>query len=314
MVINKDQSALAASAGNPPDSSPRFVTALADRWYKDYVDGGNEDRSFAVPGTRWRASWAAGCARKVAYSIDHADARRQGDDDRVVLTKPSNPPTVADLWRMNLGTMVHTALEEIFPAAFPGADIELAVDLRPEVDGSATSDIVVRQPDGKVIVVELKTKNGFGYKLATTNFKGPPDGPSYNHKVQAAVLAHALGADELVVGYLAMECISPGLADGMGLGDVGRFAAEWTYPKEVFTPWALQEHKRVGRIISVVDSDGPSEVPRAVDDDEVPREARIVDPSKGAWEVRDADGVVTQVGRTWFCSYCSYQDRCCVDG
>ena len=46
--------------------------------------------------------------------------------------------------------------------------------------------------------------------------------------------------------------------------------------------------------------------------------ARIVDPSKGAWQlwqtpVDGGDAVMTDSGTTWHCNYCNWQDQCVID-
>ena len=68
-----------------------FVHRIAEHWAES-----NEAPS-QPEGTRWRGSWAARCARWVAYNC--------ADEE------PSNPPTVSAIWRMGLGSVVHELLE-----------------------------------------------------------------------------------------------------------------------------------------------------------------------------------------------------------
>ena len=68
-----------------------FVHRIAEHWAET-----NEAPS-QPEGTRWRGSWAARCARWVAYNT-------AGEE-------PSNPPSVSSIWRMGLGSVVHELLE-----------------------------------------------------------------------------------------------------------------------------------------------------------------------------------------------------------
>lgn len=288
MPINRDLSALPSATGpegRAPDPSPRFVTALAQAWY-DSQD--RSDRERAVPGTRFRASWAGKCSRDLWWSLR---------DEPL-----SDPPTIADVWRMELGKLVHEGLDEAITAAFPGAEVEVKVDLRPTFDGSATVDVLL-QTDSKLTLLELKTINGFGFKMAATSFKGPPEGPRDNAVIQAALAAEALGADELVVGYLSLENLSPSMAPTYGDGsDIGRFAAEWTYLPAEYLPIAAQERKRVEWVF---------------DQDEVPdafvyvdgRTVKLSPPGSGQWVV-EAGGQITDTGKTWHCDYCWNRTKC----
>lgn len=325
--------------GERPVAQPLVVHLLAEEWHRQYVEAGNDEKAFAIPGTRFRASWAAGCARATGYRIQENDARialdsfvgqvgstvamTEEDNERftglqqaVLALAPTNPPSIADTWRMGLGQMVHDALQWVLIRAmerrFPGAQIEVAVDLRPDVDGSGSVDIVIVESD-RTIVVELKTINGFGFKLSSIPFKGPAQGPRYGAKVQGALSAKALEADLLIVGYLSLELLSPDVAKRNGRDEIGRFTAEWHYTPEQFLPWAEAEHKRVSKILEIVDAGGLP--PRAIADPEIPKRARITDPSSGAWTVTDPEsGAIVQAGKTWWCGYCWQRDRCITDG
>lgn len=343
--INRDLSDVDRPAGEPPShEATLLLLPLAEAWYDDYLAGGNDKRAFAVEGTRFRASWAAGCARALGYKIARNDAERladmlslQGEDaDKDALAdaaltaaalQPTNPPGLADAWRMGLGQLVHERFQAVFEKAYPDAECEISVDLRPDIDGSASIDIVLREPHPDALndddrqgvptgtfttVIELKTINGFGFKVSTTNFKGAPEGPRFGAKVQAALSAKAIGADRMIVGYLSMECLSPDLAKGLGVGEAGRFLAAWSYAPDEFLPWAEAEHRRVAKVIEFVDRNELP--PRAISDGEVPKAARITDPSKGMWTVADSDGKVLSAGKTWWCGYCWDQDRCIRDG
>ncbi len=345
MPIKKDVSSLPGVSdqpGQPPVKSPIIVNKLAEVWYQQYLDGGEDLAPSMVEGARWRASWSGMCARAVGYNIQERDAKvalatahdqmHVGDDERldelaqrVAMLAPTNPPSIADAWRFGLGTMVHEALQKVIADAFPGATIEMKVKI--DDFGSASVDIVIDQwndgiaravnvsgiknakPDFRTSV-ELKTINGFGYKMSATTFNGPEEGPRSSAVMQGAMAAVKLKADRLIVGYLSLECLSPDVARRNGMDEIGRFAAEWHYTPEEFTPIAEKETKRVRRILQVVDA--RELAPRAIPD--LPTGARIVNPGNGVWEVRAEDGSITDSGKTFHCAYCNQRDRCLADG
>lgn len=295
MPLARDLSNLPAADttdGRPPDPAPRFVTAIANAWYS--ATWSNDDRAMAVEGTRLRASWAASCSRDLAYKLAGLP--------------PTDPPSVADAWRMGIGSMVHEALDEYLPAAFPGARFEVQVDLRPSVDASAHADAVIELEDGRTVLMELKSVNGFGYKMMATG--KAPEGPKRAHITQGALAAKALDVDELVIGYLSLECVSVNEAKKRGLDDFGRFAAEWTFTRDEYRAIAEAEEKRFEAILKAFDDAGgdPNAVPmRVVLDDGKP--ATIQDPTRGTW-VRTVDGAVVDAGNTWHCGYCWNRTRC----
>ena len=263
-----------------------FVHRIAEAWA-----GGSEAPS-QPEGTLWRGSWAGMCARKVAYMT--------------LGEKQTDPPTTADYWRMGLGSVVHELLE---PAIQQWLDTDESVTVEEEISvklgehGNGHIDMVLNTTDGKKIVLELKTINGFGYKMSVE--KG--EGPRHSHVLQGSMYAHAVDADLLVIGYLSMENISPKRAESFGIDDIGRFASEWHYPKAEFTQWAVDETARLEGIVLTAHADGSAmDIPRrfAHSDPDIPFPAEISDPRSGAW----THG--TGFGRAWQCRYCDYQTRC----
>lgn len=339
-----------STSGNKPAQTMRFASLLGEAWYQIYLDSGADEKAFAVEGTRFRASWAAGCARALSYKVLENDAKtaywdffyEHADDGGACASetletelhalgdawdawKPTNPPSVADAYRMGLGTMVHEGLQPAIQAAFAGADIEVSVDLRPHVDGSASADVVVTFADQIsertnkpwVTLVEIKSVGGYAFKMAATPERGPEEGPRHGAIVQGALAAYALDADELVVVDVSLECISVGMAEKYKLpSEYHRFSAEWSYDRDTIVELAEREHKRVAKVLALLDEG--TLAPRAIDDPEIPKAARIVDPEHkpgyGRYEVLDQDGAVVQTGTTWWCGYCWYRDRCVADG
>lgn len=337
-----------SSGGSPPDSAPRFGPVLAEAWKA--AMGREERKPHALPGSRMRASWAAKCARQTQYELmlDEAYAALERattleDEDLVVEAQamvdrcqPSNPTTIAGYWTFGLGTAVHEMFQEIIvrdaATLWPGASVRI----EPKVDlsviglaGSAHTDAVIEWPahvfvtepepgliigedhPPKRIAIELKSINGFGFKMAI-GCRGDAEGPRDSAIVQGALNALALDVDELVIINLSLESVSPREAQKMGWDESEewrRFTAEWTFTREEFEPIARAEVKRMNNILTT--HDAGLLVPRRVPG--TPPGARITDPSRGQWTV-ERDGSILDVGTTWQCGYCNFRDRCTNDG
>lgn len=340
--INSDLSGLPQGdkpAGRPPVDVPLIVDRLALAWHQLYLDDGNDELAMAIEGARWRASWSGMCARAVGYEITYADQKRalgelidtldgrQGDDltddeaadlseavGQVEGFAPSDPHSISDHWRFGIGSMTHAALQAVIVEAFPDAEAEVKIKI--DTFGAAHADLVINEKvDGAPFrtLVEIKTTGGFAFKLMSTAFKGAPEGPRSSAVTQGAVAAQAIDADRLIIGYLSLECLSPDIAAKNGRDEIGRFAAEFHYTREEYEPIAERELRRVRRILEVVDA---GELPpRSVPD--IPAKARIDDPLKSAWTMRDDSGAIVMAGQIWggqFCKYCQWQGQCLSDG
>lgn len=304
MTLAKDLSDLPKaerSAGQPPVAEPQFVSAIAESWFANYLNNGEHLRAKANELLPYRASYTAfRCDRQLHYAM-------QGTERPI--------PNIADAYRMSLGTLVHSGLEDAIKSAFPNAEFEVEVDLRSiGVPGSAHADIVtyLEQTDRQVdAVVEVKTVNGFGFKSMATDFKGPAQGPRSGHILQAALSAMALDADRVVIAYLAMENLSPGLKRYCQ-SDIGRFAAEWHYTRDEYRAIAEREIARIKRVVQWLEI--PELIaPTTLHDDEVPAGAFIQDPERGMWINTDAAGAITDTGKIWYCDYCDWRDQCVKD-
>lgn len=117
----------AQKPARPPSRNILLVDRLARRWAE--LNAHNEYLP-AIPGRRYRASSAAlRCDRQQFYSLTNVER--------------SNPDTIADTWRMALGSMVHDQLAETMDSLGDGWRSEVIVDLAPiGVDGSAHADLV----------------------------------------------------------------------------------------------------------------------------------------------------------------------------
>ena len=240
-----------------------FVHRIAEAWA-----GGSEAPS-QPEGTLWRGSWAGMCARKVAYMTTGQEK--------------TDPPSTADYWRMGLGSVVHELLEPAIQTWLDDDDsvaVEEEVNVELGLHGHGHVDLVLNSLEtGEKVVLELKTINGFGYKMAVE------------------------------IGYLSMENIRPNRAESFGIDDIGRFASEWHYPKDQYMPLAAAEEQRLEGIALAVHADGPTSIPRrfAHSDPDIPFPAEIDDPRTGAWKWG------TSFGKAWQCRYCDYQSRCVTD-
>ena len=304
MAIKRDLSDL-PPAGLAPDDSPRFISVLVDEW----ADARDDDKPTAN-GTPFRHSDAGKCARAISYTA--AGIPR------------SDPMDITGVWNTSLGTLIHEQWQEALQRRWPDAEVEVTCSMV-GADGSGHIDAVIRDYPSPlrsdapwVIAYELKTVGGFGFKAAVgAARKGTPaEGPKAAHLLQAAINGRAVDADEVIVGYLAKECISANVARRFGItDDVGRFAAEWTLTREQYEPLADLEAERVAGILDLVDAGKLA----ARKSPEMPPGAEVTDPETGAYEVRvwaedpntgNADFIPTDTGSTWECDYCAHQSLC----
>lgn len=290
MALAADHSTLptATPDGMDPDPHPRFVQALAEQWAAT-----NDDDKPTALGTRVRHSDAGKCARAIAYTAAGVPK--------------SDPMDLTGVWNVNLGTVIHEAWQAALAAKYPGAEIEPKVG-HDDLDASGHLDAVIRH-DGKLIAYELKTIGGYGFKAAIGKARRgtPAEGPKLEHRLQAALNGIARDADEIVIGYLAKECISVG--QGRDMDDLARFAAEWTFDRETYRPWAVAEKDRLNGILRLLD--GGELAARKFPAGLLPAGAEIVDPSTGRWEVR-RDDQVADTGTFWACAYCNFRTVCAI--
>lgn len=283
-----------------PDAELTVTSMLARRWHEKYVEQGRHEYAAAIADLPFRASNVAfRCDRQMFYAMTD--------------TARSNPDSIADAWRFGLGQMVHDQLQQVLTDLGDGWVPEVVVDLRTiGIEGSAHADLVHYDAAGNADhVVELKTVNGFSFKLSATSFKGPPEGPRHSHILQGAMAAKALGAPKVSVAYLAMENVSVDLAKQYTDTEVGRFAAEWTYDVAGLEPLIDQERARIARLVQA--SRLKLRPGRTLSDPTIAAGAAVFNTDTGAWHVVEGD-VVVSAGKTWFCNYCGWRDQCSSDG
>lgn len=291
MAVARDLSSLPRSRdvrdGLTPDAEPRFIQSLVEDWATQ-----TDDNKPTAMGTPFRHSDAGKCARALSYTAAGIPA--------------SDPMDLSGVWNVTLGSLLHEKWQDALQARFPDAEVEVTCRTV-GADGSGHIDAVIRHDD-RVTAYELKTIGGFGYKLAVgAKSKGKAaEGPKPEHIMQAALSGLAVGADEVVIGYLAKEAVSVNEAERFGVTELERFCCEWTFTREQFEGLAVAEAERVARVLELV-ADGKL-APRRVPS-EMPKGAEVVDPSTGAWKL-DSDGDTVDAGSTWQCNYCKFQTLC----
>jgi hypothetical protein len=230
-----------------PDPELTFGGVLADAWWQKWR--GQPEKERAMPELPFRASMSGSCSRQIWFYCHN--------------TTVTEPETAADVWRANLGTIVHELFQDELAVLNDNEEIdswsiEDNVDLSSlGIRGSGHQDLYVLMSNGRKILVELKTAGGFAFKKSTTQFKGPGEGPKYGHIIQACLLARAMECDEVHIVYMSLECISKGMTLKLGLdSEYRRFVAEWTYD---LADEELSEllDRETARIIDAIESETP---------------------------------------------------------
>lgn len=308
-----DDIPVAVRLGQPPLTTGIVLDAVMRAWHEEYLASEHASRERAIPELPLRASdMGKRCDRALVYALS-------GEDK-------SNPPDAASLWRMCLGQLVHDEIDRAITTlpGFGGLDDEgrkhgwhpeAVVDLSViGFPGSAHADLVRYMHGVPVKAVEVKTLSGFPFKAAATPFKGPAAGPRWDHVMQMAIVAVALGIPHFGVGYMSMEPISPQEASRMGVDEYHRMIAEWEFDTVDWEADVKREVARQKRLLGLAQS---ATLPdRVLSDPELDTdfEPVVYDVRKGAWQALNENGKVAASGTKWYCGYCDWRDRCIVDG
>lgn len=261
-------------------------TVLVDQWRQENLDAGPLAK--ANPRKPIRHSWSGKCARQIAYYM---------------LGIETPPMDRAGTWVTRLGTEVHKMWQDSIEARLgdhPTTEVAFEVPVETDVS-SGHLDLALtwlEQMDfadlsegvKRSAVSELKTINGFGYKMVVKN------GPRWSHVVQASVNGVAYGADRAYVVYLPMEAnrqVDPRLAVG----------ATFEIPPRLMRETGEAELDRWRRIVQTVRAGKLP--PRSIEDDQVPVGSLVEDPMTGKLDTK---------GRTWQCGYCPFVQQCMADG
>jgi len=301
MAIKADHSEmqLAPETVNPIAVPPtnEFTARFAEHWMDEYKAAGRMDKPHAIEGSRIRGSWAGKCARQIAYYVNGEEV--------------TNESSIGGFWRMEQGTIAHEYWQGCAESLL-GDDctVEAKANFM-GTDGSLHTDLLVESEKYGKIAFELKTINGFGFKVAVGLMKKGEEGPKHDHFLQGALGAYAHEADHLCIAYISQENVNPKWADDAGLAS--EFCAEWMYPRETFAPYAEAEIKRFQAILDWVDAGTlpPRSIPGLM-----PKGARITDIGKSMWTLKDETGAITDTGTLWggkYCMYCPFTEKCVAD-
>jgi hypothetical protein len=246
-----------------------------------------------VGDAKFRHSDAGGCARAIAYRMNR--------------TPETNPPDLSSHHSFAMGHAGHGAWQDAIRLHDETALIEAEYTIPPadllepgqQPLTGCHVDAVVTTVEGVRQAVELKTVNEYGYKDAVIQNRGP----KWGHRLQAALNAKAAGADEAVIIYLPMTTVSVGRALRSGIAEQNRHGAKWTYPRDVWEPWADWELARVEWVARVLDEKGdPGVVMRWWPDKQQSPDDQpnvIADPTRRDFPCRH---------------YCAFYDQCVKDG
>jgi hypothetical protein len=260
----------------------------------------DDDLPNAVEGARFRHSDAGACSRAIALSALGVPA-----------SNPMDPP---GHFITRQGSWLHEEFQKALVAKY-GAAARIEVKCgKDDQGGHADAEVYLPEPDevdAKIVAIEYKSVDGYAYKLAVGE-RSAPQGPKYDHVIQGALNGRALNADEVVITYGARGAISIQAASRRKIPEMMRVTAEWTLSREEYEPYADKEIERINAILRLVD-DGVLAACK-IPDPELPAAALITDPRKGTWAATNAEGLVTNAGTTWHCTYCRHQDTCASIG
>lgn len=296
-ISNKAASAQIIKNHVKTDEDQWFIQAVADKWWERQQADPDFDKPMAIEGARWRASWAGGCARYVAY--------------KVVGMEESNPMTAADSYRTNIGTLLHEDIQSAMIAAF-GEDVVVERKVKIGKHGAGHVDLSVSAKiAGRKVNVEIKSVGPTTWKMLW----GPKGGAKSAAIKQAALCAvgEEEPPDEIVLAYFSLEPSKPSVRDANGQPptEYGRFAAQWTFSREEYEIIAAAEIERLDHIVNLIDQSGGDYtlIPRVIADPWMPPH-EIMNPRRSQYAERDWSGKAKDLKYTWNCDYCSYQDMC----
>lgn len=241
-------------------------------------------------GTRMRVSDAGTCERQRWY-------KAMGFDE-------SETPDMQTLLAFHVGNSIHDFVQEAFErqAVMGGVsvDVEVPVDCRPlGADLSGSADLVVTYSDGHKVVVEFKSASAYGSKLASQQ-------PKREHVAQAGLYARGLGANAIMICYVAKET---SFRDKVRAGDVYSHYFEMNdpvfsgYMETVFdiTEFELVRYKRVEKYLDA------GMLPHPIVYDEVDGKREL-----SALRVVESPGPYGKANKNshWECRYCLFNSLC----
>jgi hypothetical protein len=224
-------------------------------------------------GTALRGSESYGCSRKIAFRAAGVPKAHQFTDQTLLAFK--------------IGNTLHELLQDAMTALWAEFKPEVVVDLRPlGFDMSGSADGVYSIGDD-TLVLEIKTKSSFGFKLAKK-----ADHPDEGELVQAAMYALGLGAQAVHLVYLAKE---GAYRDGVKPGEL----LEWRYR-------LTDDFEGLGTVEELATNElwRQQQIADQVSDFVIPE--RDI-PGHG---VVDSPPPWQGKGQPWNCRYCDYRNHC----
>jgi hypothetical protein len=218
-----------------PTEAPFPADVLADMLAGAWLDiNPRVDRPVAL-GARWRHSNAGKCSRYLQYDLNGVEK--------------SEPLGYSSRWVFKMGDHAHNELQAALMELF---DPDCILEWEGEsvwMDGSLHSDAHVTLANGNVVVFEIKSINGFGYKKAIGATSSTAEGARHDAKLQAAMNAASTpGCIGAYVVYGALEAVSVGQADKYNLSDRARTLMVWWLPIEECVALATPEYERMNAI------------------------------------------------------------------
>ena len=265
-------------------------------------------------GDRFYPSDMGGCTRRQA--LRYAGA-------------PTTEPDTGSHHTMGVGTAIHEHLEKnvehLIPEGVNAYETEQEINFeRGNVRMHGYVDLVMDWDDSTREIVDWKSEGSYPFlKLAKGQSR-----TKYSQIMQGMIYATALDADRVRIVHLAKDKptkrdqaqISGSLTTVETVVDVADWENELKQelarlnriaaPIDKARDKAVDEWKSEAGIVKAANM--PAQV---YGDDEMPENARIVDPEAGKWQLRaESDGghngavLVTEF--TWRCGYCPFQSVC----
>lgn len=214
-----------------------------------------------------RASSAGGCSRAIGFAV--------------AKVPPTELPTLDSLVNFRVGDAVHDLVQAAVLRANPDAQKEVPV----VIDDYMTGHVDVLTPDE---VIEIKSQSEFGFEAATKGrlqyvegkerrVRGEPEGPKFEHVLQAGIYAHATGRKRMRIVYVRKTATK-------GEPTV----AEWTVAlDDVIEDVTYELMRHAGIVISV-------------------RSGALPNRSLVGEDAPDPDAIKPH----WRCTYCSHLSLC----
>jgi hypothetical protein len=193
-----------------------------------------------------------------------------------------------------VGNDVHALIQRAVLKHLPNAALEVVCTYEPAISVSGSADFTytleMETPEGEayetLVVGEIKSLSGYGWKIAVGQVKSDESGPKIEHVLQAALYAGALDAEYIHMVYWDKD--KGGIAEWL-IDVTEEFLDTGLSP-------AFMVDRELDRWAGIIDKLDKGTLP-----------ARFI-PSVGLIDRPPANG--KQGGKPWQCVYCSHRDTC----